>query len=415
MNEVVQRGTQFDVVVHNDQTSPLYAYVTAIDPSNGDYYVLYSQDEIFRWEVKQTLDSSVPVYYTSGDSGYEIQLPPGQNTTFYLPDYVVSGRIYISYQRLRFGTTQGGPNEGFVQPSVSNPSLPEYNATYQYLEFTYLENAFYADLTNMDFVSIPLGLKVVSTTGTTTSIPGLVANATQLICRALQNQTAYDKYNWAKLCVHDSNEKLIRVLSPTQYLAMHPTDNFSTYYDPYVDAVWNTYKSKTLTINTQDSDPSGRNSSKVEVGKMVNCSVDADELLACYGGNNQYTFVKPKSSHIFGCTQEQGSPFIVKSTDDRTQAEIIPRLCAAFQRSTLLLEGGDIQPNAKITADRYYTANITNHYARIVHYYEQEGMGYAFAYDDVNPIGEGIPNATENAAGVIQEQHAKLLFVTIGG
>lgn len=92
----------------------------------------------------------------------------------------------------------------------------------------------------------------------------------------------------------------------------------------------------------------------------------------------------------------------------------MPRLCAAFQRSTLLLEGGEQQPNANVSAANYYQVKTTNHYARVIHEHEVEGMGYAFSYDDTNPVGSGLDNATANAAGLIKDSSPDLLYVVIG-
>lgn len=61
---------------------------------------------------------------------------------------------------------------------------------------------------------------------------------------------------------------------------------------------------------------------------------------------------------------------------------ILPRLAAAFNRSTLLTDSG--QPDGENPAD-YYTSAITNHYARIVHTTMIDGRGDAFPYDDVAP------------------------------
>lgn len=403
------------ISIYNNQTDLLYAYITGIDPLTGDYYILQSQgSDTFAWETKPTGSSPIPEYYTLAAPGYEIQLKPGQNTTVYLPAYAESGRIYITEEELRFGTTQGGSNEGFVQPSVSNPGLPEYKIAYQFLEFTHLQGSFYADVTNMDFVSIPLGISVVSASGSRETVPGLVVDATELVCQSLEDQARRDGYNWSELCFRDSStDKLTRVLSPTQYLAIHPSDRLSTYYDSYVDAVWDRYRHMNLTMNTQDSNPANDTGFPVGLGSMVNCSVTGD-VLRCHEGSVQYQFVKPTTTQIFGCTQDQDSPFLVGGGVDRTQAEIVPRLCAAFHRSTLLLPGGSTQPPVNITADSYYSDNVTNHYARIVHKHQKEGMGYAFAYDDANPSGPGLDNATANAAGLIKSTNPEWFLVTVG-
>ena len=67
---------------------------------------------------------------------------------------------------------------------------------------------------------------------------------------------------------------------------------------------------------------------------------------------------------------------------------ILPRLAAAFNRSTLLTDSS--QPDGENPAD-YYTNATTNHYARIVHATAQDRRGYAFPYDDVAPTGGDRP------------------------
>ena len=63
---------------------------------------------------------------------------------------------------------------------------------------------------------------------------------------------------------------------------------------------------------------------------------------------------------------------------------IVPRLAAAFNRSTLLIDAD--QPDGENPAV-YYANPVTNHYARIVHATSLDGRGYAFPYDDVAPTG----------------------------
>lgn len=299
--------TRLNVTIYNGQSGLLYAYITALDPINGDYHVLYHQgNDSYTWQVKPDGDSPVPVYFTLGDNNYQIELAPRQNTSLYLPSYAASGRIYIANGLLQFGTTAGGPDNGFVQPSVSNPGLQEYNTSYQFVEFTYLEGNFYTDISNVDFVSIPLGISVVSATGLTTTVQGLVANATASICNALAQQTARDLYNWAKLCVYLGG-KLVRVLSPTQYLTMYPYDNLSTYYDNYVNEVWSWYKWANLTIDTQDSGPlvenaTGANSS-ADTGFITCNTNNAANALICQQGSTQYAFPRPTTEQVFGCVQ----------------------------------------------------------------------------------------------------------------
>jgi hypothetical protein len=84
---------------------------------------------------------------------------------------------------------------------------------------------------------------------------------------------------------------------------------------------------------------------------------------------------------------------------------ILPRLAAAFNRSTLLTDSD--QPDGENPAD-YYTNAITDHYARIVHATTIDGRGYAFPYDDVAPGGGA------DQSGAVSDPVPALLTVTLG-
>jgi len=84
---------------------------------------------------------------------------------------------------------------------------------------------------------------------------------------------------------------------------------------------------------------------------------------------------------------------------------ILPRLAAAFNRSTLLTDSD--QPDGENPAD-YYTNAITNHYARIVHATAIDGRGYAFPYDDVALAGGA------DQSGAVSDPAPALLTVTLG-
>lgn len=101
--------------------------------------------------------------------------------------------------------------------------------------------------------------------------------------------------------------------------------------------VWTRYTSQPLTINTQAS--FGNVSGQV---KNNNLSY----------ANDTITFPKPTARDIFGCST---GPFATGS-NAQTNA-IIPRLAAAFNRSTLLVASE--QPN-KVAPGQYYQNAVTN-------------------------------------------------------
>ena len=113
---------------------------------------------------------------------------------------------------------------------------------------------------------------------------------------------------------------------------------------------------------------------------------------------------------------------------------MLPRVCAALNRSTFLLPpssgrdtsstttntndssssssgnngtastsagagagtGGNTQPGPP--PSEYYLSGPTNWYAKAVHDAERDGKGYAFAYDDVYPSGSGDVSGAVSAA-----------------
>jgi hypothetical protein len=188
--------------------------------------------------------------------------------------------------------------------------------------------------------------------------------------------------------VKNSGGTLLRVLAPNDYISLYPSA-FSGYYTSYVNQVWTQFTSQPLTINTQAA------------AGNVTCTVSGSTL-NCNGDSRGYS--KPSEADIFGCNS---GPFSILSADNDVHRAVVPRLCAAFDRTTLLLNGGNIQPG--LPASDYYTMLPTNYYSKLVHQYEVDGKGYAFSYDDVNPDG------AVNQAGVVVDANPQVLTITIGG
>lgn len=409
-----------NITIQNNHETPLFFYVTGKDPqASSNFIVLRKQGDCYSWSTKPPfLDSSrtMPYYFvdtTDGNSEFHSEVQVNQSVSFMLPSYADSARLYVSQDKLRFGTNIGGPNESFVEPSPTNNALPEYNITWQFIEFTYGKDNFILNPSYVDFaaMSLDLTLKSGPNKDQVSRVPGLEANALGKICSELEEQTRKDAQNWAQMCLKDDSGNNMRAISPNLYLALHPDDKMSKYYDDYIDEVWSKYRNTTLTINTQD-DGSGK---KVDQGYKFTCRVMPDtDLLRCDGVEGHQcddcSFRRPTTAEIMGCVQTADGPFLVNGS---SRSLIVPRLCAAFTRSTLLLEDGDLQPNSKITADLYYNSTITNHYSRIIHERLLNHTGYAFAYDDTNPAADHDGDMTSNAGGVIEDSDPRLLMITV--
>lgn len=274
-----------------------------------------------------------------------------------------------------------------VEPSAVNPDDPSADVNWGFVELTTDPGGITVNLSYVDFVGLPLGIEVQGSDGTQTAL-GVTANAVSSICSALATKSSSDGQPWNELCMTDSSGNFLRVVAPSDYISLYP-DAFDSYWTDYVSQVWAQYEKVPLTVDTQAS------------AGQVNCTVSSGNL-TCAGDNRGY--VQPAASDIFGCNS---GPFAIESTDNAVHQAIVPRLCAAFDRSTLLLSGGNVQPS--LESSYYYTASPTNYYSKIVHQYEADGKGYAFAYDDVTPDG------VLNASGLLSDPNPTVLTITVGG
>ncbi|KAJ5246844.1 hypothetical protein N7468_001827 [Penicillium chermesinum] len=357
----------------NDNAPPLQLTITTNIPGAFNSYVT-------------ALDTSDAPAIDSSN----IKIPlngQGQTTTFNIPGYCSSGRIWFAAGELEFftvGTTNG--SFSIVQPSQANPQDPSAGVNWGFIEFTYTEDGgLYANISYVDFVGLPLGMTLTTSNGTTQQALGLSADAVTSVCNDLKTQAASDGMPWDQLC-QTINGTVVRVLAPNDFVSDNGA-GFDDYYNDYIDKVYSTFTTDNpLTINSQGA--SG-NSTCTSDGTTLTCE------------NDETPYQKPSIGDIFGCNS---GPFANTGSD--THKANLARLCAAFNRGTFLVNGGNVQPGPP--SAEYYTTSPANYYSAIVHKYEVDGKGYAFSYDDVNPNGE-------NASGVVSAPDPKNIAVTVGG
>ena len=369
-------ATTLSVALKNNTTSnTVYAYVTGQAINDGNALVLLESD-------------GQSLYYPASPSApgaplaVDCAIPlggPGSTTTVTVPQ-IAGGRVWFSIGSPLTFLLNPGP--GLVEPSVSNPSDPNIDLMWDFCEFTFNSSQLYADITYVDFVSIPIAISLTDTSGAVQNITGIPADGLDTVCSGLIAQNAADGAGWNQLVVTSGGSNL-RALSPNNGIVMN-SSLFSGYFQPYIDQVWSQYASQSLTVDTQASWGS------------VTGQVSGGELT--FPGLVGYA--QPAAADIFSCST---GPFA------NTAGEIgavSARLCAAFNRSTLLIDSD--QPDGENASD-YYQNSITNHYARIVHAANSDGLGYAFPYDDVAPTNGA------NQSGYVSSGSPALWTISVGG
>ncbi|MFE9247831.1 beta-1,3-glucanase family protein [Streptomyces sp. NPDC007088] len=342
---------------NSGSSATVYAYVSGADSSGWPGFV--TADGRFH-----RLPSPSSVLTPAPDYAIPLGASGSAPTRLTLTDYVISGRVWFSTGRkIQFFVNPPGGNggvPGLVQPGFTS-SDPNWTTGWTFCEFTWNAANLYANISYVDMVALPVSMATTGAAGSQ-SVPALPSGALASIAAGLRAQHAADGAPWDRLVATDSAGTALRVLAPS-----HAPVDFGTYWKPYLDRVWDHYRTNTLTVDGQGSigGYSGR--------------VSGDVLVFTGLNTNGVPFTRPSAADIFGCAS---GPLYNSGSDAR--GAVAARLAAALNRSSLLVAGGASQPGG-VAPSAYYTDAVTNHYARLVHQYAT--IGYAFPYDDVGPTG----------------------------
>ncbi|KAI0397827.1 glycoside hydrolase family 64 protein [Xylariaceae sp. FL0594] len=304
--------------------------------------------------------------------------PPGSTVTLEIPQ-MAGGRIWVSRDdKITFFLN---PGPALVEPSVLNPSDPNVDVDFGFCEFTLNNDQLYANISYVDFVPrLPIAINLKTAHGDEQNVAGMPADGLRQLAMGLRQQAKKDGMPWDKLIVM-KGDRALRIINATHGAAVGA--RFDGYFEPYVEEVWARLEGRPqVQFNTQAA--AGCLPGKVKDGKLW----IGDEV-----------FSKPTTADILGCNS---GPFTTGLSPTRNA--IIPRLAAAFARSSLLEV--DDHPSFPET---FYKREPTNHYARLVHQCNLDGKGYAFAYDDVQPDGG------EDQSGKVNAGDPTLFTVTVGG
>lgn len=372
----VATASTLNIALQNQTTSStVYAYITGQAIDNGNALFLLQADGHTAYYPSSPSSTGSPL-----QANCAIALgAPGSTVNVTIPR-IAGGRIWFSIGAPIQFLLNPGP--ALVEPSVSNPSDPSINVMWDFCEFTFNASQVFANISYVDFVSIPIALTLTNTSGQTQHVSGMPANGLDTVCSGLIAQNNADGAGWNQLIV-TSGGKNLRALSPTNGIVMHPS-LFSGYFNNYLSQVWSKYSSTPLNVDTQAQ--WGTVSGTVSGGTLNFPGVAS--------------FAQPSSADIFSCNS---GPFAPGSAE---KGALTARISAAINRSTLLSDAS--QPDGENPAN-YYTNSVTNHYARIVHAANLDGRGYAFPYDDVAPTNGA------DQSGAVSDGSPSVLTVTVGG
>ena len=311
----------------------------------------------------------IPIGSTES-SAWQYTLADLKNTGMQMP-LAHSGRIYYSYGKPLY---MKGDGNGVVLPSLSNPSDPNYETYFDWLEFTVSDNGFWVNTTQVDQLGFPVLMNVYDNDGRVQQTG--ISKSREEIWNLFRSEMPAE----FKTLVSD-----YRIFAPCKAgFDERSGGAYGNYFDAYVTETWNTIASKSQTV----THPQGK---FIMTGDGTNIYFRCIEAYGTIASAGQtYTiYGKPRTSEVF-------EGYGVLASGNPMELALEAWICAALNRHVAHMEPDAYWNNAAA----YYNAGPCNYFAKFWHdHSERGGLAYGFCYDDVND--QSATTFTTNARAVV--------------
>lgn len=330
-----------------------------------------------------TPDGKLHAIGTTSSSKWEIKFSDIKESGIEMP-LMQSGRIFYSYGQPL--TMKGnGTMQGYASPSLANPSDPNYNKYYDWLEFSVATNGFWVNTTQVDQLGFPVLINVFGKTEDTRQD---TVQTTGL------SKTRAEIWKLYKEFVPDEFKILAgeyRIVAPAKGgFDDRSNELYGHYFDDYVTQVWNHWKDN----STDMHHPKGEfELSGDGTDLSFYCKKSYDDNQMAIEGKTYYIRGKPTTSEVL-----EGYGKLASGNDMELALEAW--VCAALNRHVAHLDPDTnwcdmykVGESWRIKAENepherqmgYYKDSPCNWYAAFWHTIsENNGLAYGFCYDDVN-------------------------------
>jgi hypothetical protein len=299
----------------------------------------------------------------AGGASITLQIPRG-----------LSGRVYFAFRdKLKFGLTR----DGLVQPAVQAPGDPNRDTLYDWAELTFDKGGLWLNSSQVDHFAIPHAVSVTNGAQQTRRTGDLVPGGRAKVFQALKNTPG-----WGGVIYTRADGTQLRALAPGKAA---DAGSFSpTYLDRYINDVWNTYRTQTLTVVPFEREPEKKFFGRTDASGQVMTFTDGT-------GKQVGTIRKPATADVWGCDGALVAP------NDPVQGPIARSLCAAMNRTTL----GRVHQAPTYDPKDFYQGQVTNFYSKIIHAHMVDGRAYGFAFDDVGAQESLVHDGDPRGAGIV--------------
>jgi hypothetical protein len=330
----------------------IYIVIIGLAPRTGQWH--YVDKDGVMHPIKENLNNmEFPDKRTAADLSFKLSDGLGvvPNAKYlYMPN-IESGRMFISYKKPVY--IQCFDN-GFAGPDVNNPTDPNADTYFEFIEFT-IEEQYHGNTTRVDFFSFPIVTSLHGANGVKTV--GEIGTRAEIYA-AWQNEVPNEFKSLAEP---------LRILAPCKRTFNDGQTN-AHYFDAYVNELWDKWKNNEAVFYCGDAGIIRGRVGEDNVLKMVRDG---------HIGNTEWGDIrisKPNTQDVLEGKNtldngNQGS----RVGSLATQAQV----CAAINRGVAHLEKWD---NASLY---YKTGKPANHYSKFWHDHSIDAHAYGFCYDDV--------------------------------
>lgn len=282
-----------------------------------------------------------------------------------------SGRMFISLgSPMYIKINQAGDGRlGFAGPDMNNPSDPNQDVNFEWIEFTVDQWGYHGNTTRVDQFGFPIKTRLLGRDGYDRT---LGENATRAKIFADFEALAQPEFRGLV-------QRPYRIVAPAKSV-FNRGQAYGNYFAPYVDQVWAYYASTDLVFTA-------------EAGTFRGRVIGNDFVFSKNGGpQNLYIRGKPTTQEIL-----EGSGRLASGSSDEKVVQA--QITAAFNRHLLMR----VDPSQWSNASTYYGAGPANYYSKFWHDHSIDGLAYGFCYDDVR-----------NQSTLLEHPSPRGMFITVG-
>ncbi len=278
-----------------------------------------------------------------------------------------SGRMFISVGSPMFIkiNTTGDGRTGFAGPDMANPTDPNQDVNFEWVEFTVDSYGYHGNTTRVDQFGFPLRTRLIGKDGYDRTLGETQSRASLFADYEAQVPTAF----------RSLVQRPYRIIAPAKasFNAGRPNGN---YFDAYVNEVWSYYSTRDLVFTAEAGTFRGR--------------VIGNDFVFTKDGSPTPLYIRGKPS-TQAILEGSGNLASGSSQELVLQAQIT----AAFNRRLLI----NVDPSQWSNAATYYSQGPANFYAKFWHDKSIDGLAYGFCYDDVR--GKSSLQEHPNPKGLI--------------